>query len=400
MAFQGVDFLNLDSLLTEEEKVVRASVRQWVEENVIPIIEKHTQEATFPSQLVPQMAWLGYLGANLAGYGCAGMSNVESGLIMQELERGDSGLRSFVSVQSALVMWPIYTYGSEEQKAKWLPRLQKGEAIGCFGLTEPGFGSNPGGMLTRADKAGDSYILNGEKMWITNGSIADLALVWAKDDDGKIGGFLIERGTPGFKAWEIHNKYSLRASVTSGLAMTDCGIPAANRLPKAAGLKAALSCLTQARYSIGWGALGAAMQCYETALTYAKERKQFAGKPIASHQLVQQKLVWMLSEISKGQLLALHIGRLKDQGKAHFTQISLLKQNNVWVALEAARKARDILAANGITGDYPVFRHLCNLESVYTYEGTHDIHTLILGEHITGIPAFACHGGTFERRAT
>lgn len=388
MAFQGVDFLDLDSLLTDEEKVVRASVRQWVEENVIPVIEKHTQEATFPKQLVPEMARLGYLGSNLDGYGCAGMSNVEYGLIMQEIERGDSGLRSFISVQSALVMWPIYTYGSEEQKDKWLPRLQKGEAIGCFGLTEPGFGSNPGGMLTRAHKDGDSYILNGEKMWITNGSIADVALVWAKDDDGKVGGFLIEQGTKGFKAWEIHNKYSLRASVTSGLAMNDCRIPASHRLSKAAGLKAALACLTQARYSIGWGALGAAMQCYETALTYSKERKQFAAKPIASHQLVQQKLVWMLSEISKGQLLALHVGRLKDQGKAHFAHISMFKQNNVWVALEAARKARDILGANGITGDYPVFRHLCNLETVYTYEGTHDIHTLILGQHITGIPAF------------
>ena len=388
MAFQGVDFLDLDSLLTDEEKVVRASVRQWVEENVIPVIENHTQEATFPKQLVPEMARLGYLGSNLEGYGCAGMSNVEYGLIMQEIERGDSGLRSFVSVQSALVMWPIYTYGSAEQKDKWLPRLQKGEAIGCFGLTEPGFGSNPGGMLTQAHKDGDSYILNGEKMWITNGSIADVALVWAKDDDGKVGGFLIEQGTKGFKAWEIHNKYSLRASVTSGLAMNDCRIPASQRLPKAAGLKAALACLTQARYSIGWGALGAAMQCYETALTYSKERTQFAGKPIASHQLVQQKLVWMLSEISKGQLLALHVGRLKDQSKAHFAHISMFKQNNVWVALEAARKARDILGANGITGDYPVFRHLCNLETVYTYEGTHDIHTLILGQHITGIPAF------------
>lgn len=388
MAFQGVDFLDLDSLLSEDEKVVRASVRQWVEEKVKPIIEKHAQAGTFPRELIAEMAQLGYLGANLKGYGCAEMSNVEYGLIMQELERGDSGLRSFVSVQSALVMYPIYRYGSEEQKNKWLPKLQKGEAIGCFGLTEPGFGSNPGGMLTRARKEGDGYVLDGEKLWITNGTIADVSLVWAKDDEGEIGGFLVEKGTKGFKAWDVHDKYSLRASVTSGLAMNDCRIPSCNRLPKARGLRAALSCLTQARYGIGWGGLGAAMECYETALTYAKERKQFANRPIASHQLVQEKLVWMLSEITKGQLLALQVGRLKDQGKAHHAHISLLKKNNVWLALESARKARDILGANGITGDYPVFRHMVNLESVYTYEGTHDIHTLILGHHITGIPAY------------
>jgi glutaryl-CoA dehydrogenase len=388
MAFQGVDFLELDSQLSEEEKVVRASVRRWVEENVKPIIEKHQQAGTFPLELLPQMGELGYFGANLKGYGCAGLSNVEYGLIMEELERGDSGLRSFVSVQSALVMWPIYTYGSEEQKAKWLPRLQKGEAIGAFGLTEPGFGSNPGGMLTRAAKDGDSYVLNGEKLWITNGSIADVALIWAKDDSGEIGGFLVDKGTPGFKAWDVHDKYSLRASVTSGLAMNDCRIPSCNRLPQAKGLKAALGCLTQARYSIGWGGLGVAMECYETALNYAKERKQFSNRPIASHQLVQEKLVWMLTEISKGQLLALQVVRLKDQGKAKFYHVSMLKKNNVWLALESARKARDILGANGITGDFPVFRHMVNLESVYTYEGTHDIHTLILGHHITGIPAY------------
>ncbi len=388
MAFQGVDFLELDSLLTEDEKVVRASVRQWVEENVKPIIEKHAQAGTFPTELIPEIGRLGYLGANLEGYGCAGMSAVEYGLIMQELERGDSGLRSFVSVQGALVMYPIHAYGSEEQKQKWLPRLQKGEALGCFGLTEPGFGSNPGGMLTTARKQGDAYVLNGEKLWITNGSVADVALVWAKDDDGKIGGFLVEKGTPGLKAWDVHDKYSLRASITSGLALSDCKIPACNRLPKADGLGAALGCLTQARYGIGWGALGAAMECYQTALDYAKERKQWAGKPIAGHQLVQEKLVWMLTEITKGQLLALQVGRLKEKGKASFAHVSLLKKNNVWVALESARKARDILGANGITGDYPVFRHMVNLESVYTYEGTHDIHTLILGHHITGIPAY------------
>ncbi|MCH8946612.1 MAG: acyl-CoA dehydrogenase family protein [Acidobacteria bacterium] len=388
MAFQGVDFLELDSLLTEDEKVVRASVRQWVEENVKPIIEKHAQAGTFPTELIPEIGRLGYLGANLEGYGCAGMSAVEYGLVMQELERGDSGLRSFVSVQGALVMYPIHAYGSEEQKQKWLPRLQKGEALGCFGLTEPGFGSNPGGMLTTARKQGDAYVLNGEKLWITNGSVADVALVWAKDDDGKIGGFLVEKGTPGLKAWDVHDKYSLRASITSGLALSDCKIPACNRLPKADGLGAALGCLTQARYGIGWGALGAAMECYQTALDYAKERKQWAGKPIAGHQLVQEKLVWMLTEITKGQLLALQVGRLKEKGKASFAHVSLLKKNNVWVALESARKARDILGANGITGDYPVFRHMVNLESVYTYEGTHDIHTLILGHHITGIPAY------------
>ena len=388
MAFQGVDFLELDSLLTEDEKVVRASVRQWVEENVKPIIEKHAQAGTFPTELIPEIGRLGYLGANLEGYGCAGMSAVEYGLVMQELERGDSGLRSFVSVQGALVMYPIHAYGSEEQKQKWRPRLQKGEALGCFGLTEPGFGSNPGGMLTTARKQGDAYVLNGEKLWITNGSVADVALVWAKDDDGKIGGFLVEKGTPGLKAWDVHDKYSLRASITSGLALSDCKIPACNRLPKADGLGAALGCLTQARYGIGWGALGAAMECYQTALDYAKERKQWAGKPIAGHQLVQEKPVWMLTEITKGQLLALQVGRLKEKGKATFAHVSLLKKNNVWVALESARKARDILGANGITGDYPVFRHMVNLESVYTYEGTHDIHTLILGHHITGIPAY------------
>jgi glutaryl-CoA dehydrogenase len=388
MAFQGVDFLGLDALLSEDEKVVRASVRKWVEENIKPVIEKHAQAGTFPTELIREIGKLGYLGANLTGYGCAELSNVEYGLIMQELERGDSGLRSFVSVQGALVMYPIHAYGSDEQKEKWLPRLQKGEAVGCFGLTEPGFGSNPGGMLTRARKSGDSYVLNGEKLWITNGSIADVSLVWAKDDKGEIGGFLVEKGTPGFKAWDVHDKYSLRASITSGLAMNDCKIPACNRLPQAEGLRAALSCLTQARYGIGWGALGAAMECYDTALTYARERKQFAGKPIGSHQLVQEKLVWMLTEITKGQLLALQVGRMKDEGKAKFHHISLLKKNNVWVALESARKARDILGANGITGDFPVFRHMVNLESVYTYEGTHDIHTLILGHHITGIPAY------------
>jgi glutaryl-CoA dehydrogenase len=316
------------------------------------------------------------------------MSNVAYGLVMQELERGDSGLRSFVSVQSALVMYPIHAFGSPAQKEKWLPRLQSGAAIGCFGLTEPQFGSNPGGMLARAARRGDHYVLNGEKMWITNGSLADVAVVWAKTEDGTVRGFLVERRTPGFKTWDVHGKLSLRASVTSGLSFTDCEIPAENLLPGAEGLRGPLSCLTQARYGIGWGAIGAAMACYHTALDYAKTRKQFAGKPIASHQLVQDKLVWMIAEISKAQLLALQVGRLKDQNRMDHTHVSLLKMNNVWMALETARKARDVLGANGIVDDYCVMRHMNNLESVSTYEGTHDIHKLVIGAHITGIAAF------------
>jgi glutaryl-CoA dehydrogenase len=308
--------------------------------------------------------------------------------VTQELERGDSGLRSFVSVQSALVMYPIYAFGSDAQKDQWLPLLQEGKAIGCFGLTEPQFGSNPGGMLTRAIKKGNKYVLNGEKMWITNGSLADVAVVWAKCEDDKVRGFLVEKGAPGFKAWDVHGKWSLRASVTSGLALSDCEIPESNLLPGVTGLQGPLRCLNQARYGIGWGALGAAMACYDTALQYAKTRKQFAGKPIASHQLVQEKLAWMITEIVKGQLLALHVGRLKDKGQADATHISMLKMNNVSIALDTARKARDILGANGIVDDYCVMRHMNNLESVYTYEGTNDIHKLIIGEKITGISAF------------
>jgi glutaryl-CoA dehydrogenase len=337
---------------------------------------------------VPQLGALGFFGANLKGYGCAEMSNVAYGLVMQELERGDSGLRSFVSVQSALVMYPIHTYGSAEQKDRWLPRMQSGKAIGCFGLTEPQFGSNPGGMLTRAVRRGDCYVLNGEKMWITNGSIADVALVWAKCEDDRIRGFLIEKGTKGFTTKDVHGKMSLRASVTSGLAMNDCEIPAKNVLPGVAGLKGPLTCLTQARYGIGWGVIGAAMACYDTALQYAKTRKQFQNKPIASHQLVQDKLVFMITEISKAQLLALHVGKLKDQDRLDATHVSMLKMNNVWIAMETARKARDILGANGIVDDYCIMRHMNNLESVYTYEGTHDIHRLVIGERITGIPAY------------
>src|SRR5215469_6486745 len=307
--FEGVDFLRLDELLAEEERLARESVREFVSKDFLPLLQQHIrQDGSFPMQLVPQMAELGLFGANLHGYGCAGMSNVAYGLMTQELERGDSGLRSFVSVQGALVMYPIHSYGSDAQKDKWLPLLQSGKAIGCFGLTEPQFGSNPGGMLTRAVKKGNQYILNGEKMWITNGSLADVAVVWAKAEDDNIRGFLVEKGTPGFKAWDIHGKWSLRASITSGLSMSDCAIPEQNLLPGVTGLRGPLSCLHQARYGIGWGALGAAMACYDTALQYAKTRKQFANKPIASHQLVQEKLAWMITEIVKAQLLALHVG--------------------------------------------------------------------------------------------
>ena len=387
-SFPGVDFLEFDSLLSDEEKLARQTVRQFVDEQIMPIIEEYNREGQFPRQLVPQMAQLGLFGASLTGYGCAGMSNVEYGLVTQELERGDSGLRSFVSVQSSLVMYPIHAFGSDAQKEKWLPLLQQGKAIGCFGLTEPQFGSNPGGMLTRAVKQGSSYVLNGEKMWITSGSIADIALVWAKCEDGKVRGFLIEKSTPGFKAQDIHGKYSLRASVTSSLSMTDCRIPAENLLPGVEGLRGPLSCLNQARYGIGWGAIGAAMACYDTALNYAKQRKQFNNRPIASHQLVQEKLVWMIVEITKAQFLMLQVGRLKDQGRVHPSHISMAKMNNVWMARETARMARETLGANGIVDDYCIMRHMANLESVYTYEGTHDIHKLVIGERITGISAF------------
>jgi glutaryl-CoA dehydrogenase len=318
------------------------------------------------------------------------MSNVEYGLVMQELERGDSGLRSFVSVQSALVMYPIYTFGSDEQKNTWLPALATGDKLGCFGLTEPGFGSNPGGMTTTARKVGDEYVLNGEKMWITSGNIADVAVIWARveNEDGRVRGFLVETDRPGFTAHEVHGKWSLRASVTSGLSLQDVHVPATALLPGSGGLKSPLMCLNQARYGISWGAIGAAMSCYDTALQYAKMRKQFHSQPIASHQLIQEKLVWMATEISKAQLLSLHVGRLKDAGTVGHEHISMAKRNNVWMAIETARMARDILGANGITEDYPIMRHMMNLESVKTYEGTHDIHTLILGQHITGLPAY------------
>ena len=388
--FQNVDFLKFDSLLNEDERMVRDTARAFVEDNLIPIIEDCFREGRFPRELVPLMGELGFFGANLHGYGCAGMSNVEYGLVMQEFERGDSGFRSFVSVQSALVMYPIYTFGSEEQKQKWLPELAAGRKLGCFGLTEPGFGSNPGGMTTHARKVGDEYILTGEKMWITSGTIADVAIIWAKvdDEDGKVRGFLVETDRAGFRADEVHGKWSLRASMTAGLSLQEVHIPASNLLPGTGGLKSPLMCLNQARYGISWGAIGAAMSCYDTALQYSKMRKQFRNEPIASHQMIQEKLVWMISEISKAQLLSLHAGRMKDAGTLSHEIISLAKRNNVWMALEIARMARDILGANGITEDYPIMRHMMNLESVKTYEGTHDIQALIIGQHITGIAAF------------
>jgi glutaryl-CoA dehydrogenase len=388
--FKGVDFINFDSLLSEDERLVRDNTRKVIEENLVPIIEECNREGRFPRELIKPFGELGFFGASLKGYGCAGMSNVEYGLVMQELERGDSGVRSFVSVQSALVMYPIYAFGSDEQKNNWLPLLAKGEKIGCFGLTEPGFGSNPGGMKTRAVRKGDEYILNGEKMWITSGTIADVAVVWAKSDehDGKIRGFIVETSRPGFSAQDVHGKWSLRASVTSGLSLQDVHIPASNLLPKSGGLRSPLMCLNQARYGIAWGAVGAAMSCYDTALQYSLLRKQFRDQPIASHQLVQEKLAWMITEITKAQLLALQVGRLKDQEKAEPQHISMSKRNNVWMALECARMSRDVLGANGITDDYPIMRHMMNLESVKTYEGTHDIHALIIGSSVTGIDAF------------
>ncbi|MGC4051387.1 MAG: acyl-CoA dehydrogenase family protein [Paludibaculum sp.] len=385
--FRGVDYLHIDSLLNDEEKLVRQTARQFTEDRVVPIIKDCYNQGRFPAELIPEMGELGFFGANLEGYGCAGLTNVEYGLIMQELERGDSGLRSFVSVQGALVMYPIHTYGSEEQKQKYLPRLAEGKLIGCFGLTEPGFGSNPGGMTTTAKRDGDDWILNGEKTWITNGTAAGLAVVWARTSEG-VRGFLVEKGTPGYTSSDIHGKLSMRASVTSSLAFNDCRIPESQRLPNAIGLKTALGCLSQARYGIGWGVLGAAMDCFETARQYTLMRKQFDDRPIATHQLVQEKLAWMVTEITKGQLLAMQCGRLKDAKKLDFAHVSMLKRNNVAIALECARLSRDLLGGNGIIDDYPIMRHMCNLETVKTYEGTDHIHTLVIGERVTGLPAY------------
>jgi glutaryl-CoA dehydrogenase len=386
--FQGVDYFTMDGLLSEEEILVRNTVREFVDDQVIPIIEKHNRAGTFPMDLVGSMAELGLFGATLPQeYGCAGLNNVAYGLMMQELERGDSGIRSFASVQSSLVMYPIFAYGSEAQRSKWLPLLAKGEKIGCFGLTEPDFGSNPGGMITRAVETADGYVINGAKMWITNGTIADVAVVWAKLN-GVVTGFLVEKGMKGFTAPEMKGKHSLRASVTSELIFQDVLVPKENRLPGGQGLKLPLGCLSQARYGIAWGAVGAAMACYDAALTYAKTRIQF-DRPIAAFQLTQAKLVAMVTEITKAQLLCLQLGRLKDAGTVRFQQISMAKRNNVHMALEIAREARSVLGANGILDEYPVMRHAANLESVITYEGTHEMHTLIVGEDITGIQAFA-----------
>ena len=385
--FAGADYFDVESLLSEEEIVVRNSVREFVSKEIIPVIEKHYRDGTFPLDLIPKMAELGLLGTTFPEkYGCANLNYVSYGLINQELERGDSGIRSFVSVQSSLVMYPIFAFGSDEQKNKWLPLLGKGEKIGCFGLTEPDYGSDPGGMLTKAEKVDGGFHLNGAKMWITNGTIADVAVVWAKLD-GVVRGFLVEKEFKGFTAPEMKGKHSLRASVTSELIFDNVFIPEENLLPKTEGLKNALMCLNQARYGIAWGVVGSMMACYDTALNYAKTRIQF-GKPIAAFQLTQDKLVYMISEITKAQLLNLQLGRLNDKGNAKHYQVSLAKRNNCEKALEIAHISREILGANGITDEYPVMRHAANLESVKTYEGTHEMHTLIIGENITGISAF------------
>jgi glutaryl-CoA dehydrogenase len=386
-SFSALDYYDADALLTEEERMVRDTVRAFVGEEVMPVIERHNREATFPVQLVPRMASIGILGPNISEMGLPGLGAVAYGVIMRELERGDSGLRSFASVQGSLVMYPIAAYGSDDQKRRWLPALHQGKAIGCFGLTEPDHGSDPGGMATRASRTGEGWLLNGAKSWITNGTIADVAVVWARTEEG-VRGFLVERGTAGYGATDIKGKFALRASVTSELSFQDVRLPDAAMLPGARGLKGPLSCLTQARYGIAWGAVGSAMAVYDEALTYTKNRSQF-GKPLAGFQLVQRKLAYMVNEITKAQLLCVRLGRLKEEGKATAARVSLAKMNNVDVALEIARLGRDMLGANGTHDEYQVGRHMCNLEAVKTYEGTHDIHTLIIGEDVTGIAAFS-----------
>ena len=389
----GEDFYEIDSLLTEEERQTRDLVRAWVDERYLPLIEDAYEKAYFPTQVIPEVAEMGLLGATLPEtYGCAGVNPTTYGLTMAELERGDSGLRSFASVQGALCMYPIFTFGSEAQRRRWLPRMAKGEVIGCFGLTEPDHGSDPGSMITRATRRDGGYVLNGAKMWITNGTLADLAVVWAKlkdDASGRdqIAGFLVEKGAGGFTAPEQKRKHSLRASVTSELILQDVFVPEDNRLPEGNGLKAPLACLSQARFGIAFGVVGAAMACFHAAAQYSRSRIMF-GRPIGSFQMIQEKLAGMLTEITKAQLLNIQLGRLKDRGQVKPEQISLAKRNNCEIALTIAREARDILGANGITAEYPVMRHMCNLESVKTYEGTHNIHTLVLGEAITGIPAY------------
>ncbi len=387
MEFKGVDYYFLDDMLTGEEKAIRQTIRDFVSNEICPVIEKYNQEMKFPMQLIPKMAELGIFGPTLPEeYGGLGLNNISYGLIMQELERGDSGMRSFASVQSGLVMYPIYEFGSEQQKKYWLPKLATAEKIGCFGLTEPDYGSNPGGMITKAEKVSGGYLLNGAKMWITNGTIADVAIVWAKLN-GKVNGFIVEKGTKGFTAPETKGKLSLRASVTSELVFEDCLIPEENILPNTSGLKSPLMCLTQARYGIAWGMIGMMMACYDTALEYAKSRKQFS-KPIAAYQITQEKLAYMLTEITKAQLLCYRLAQLKDSGRMRPQQVSLAKRNSCEIAKNIAGIAREILGANGILDEYPVMRHLANVESVKTYEGTHEMHTLILGEDITGFSAF------------
>ena len=381
--------MEFDSLLSEEELLVRQTARQFVEDRFVPLITRHFREGTFPEELTEPIAELGFFGANLDGYGCAGLSNVEYGLVMQEMERGDTALRSFVSVQGSLSMYAIHSYGSDAQRDRWLPRMQQGKAMGCFALTEPNYGSNPAGMITRAMPDSDGYVINGEKTWITNGSVADIAVVWAKvGDSDRIQGFLVETDRPGFTAVDLHNKLSMRASTTSAVGLSNVRIPAENALPGAKGLKAALGCLTNARLGIAWGAIGAAMACYDCARQYTILRTQFDDRPIASHQLVQGELADMITEITKAQFMTLQATRLKDAGRLHHAQVSMIKRNNATMALDVARRARDLLGANGITDEYPIFRHMCNLETVKTYEGTHNIHTLVLGAHVTGIQAF------------